>query len=300
MTMGSDFRHTSYRRHAGHYRPYAQDAPLAARAARWLRPRTADAWYHARLHANLDPLLSACPGAHWLTVGDGRFGGDARYIASRGGRPLATDIAGTLLAEAHRRGLIPAWSRQNAEALSFPDASFDLVCCKESFHHFPRPMAALYEMLRVARRAVVLIEPSDRRAAATLLQLAAIRAARRLRGEDAGGHWEPSGNYVYTLSLHEVRKAALALDLPALAVRRFNSCHLPGIEEAPARDRDPRFARLKRRLRLYDGLTRLGLMAPNSLSLVLFRTPPAAVARRALARGGYRLEDLPRNPRRRP
>lgn len=39
------------------------------------------------------------------------------------------------------------------------DDAFDYVLCKDSYHHMPRPMIALYQMLRVARRAVVLIEP---------------------------------------------------------------------------------------------------------------------------------------------
>lgn len=72
-----------------------------------------------------------------------------------------TDISEYLLAEARRRGLITKYALENAERLSFADQSFDYVFCKESFHHFPRPYQALYEMLRVAREAVLLIEPND-------------------------------------------------------------------------------------------------------------------------------------------
>ena len=292
----SDHRLRSYESHARHYRDHATGGPAAHHARTWLRRDTVDAWYHRRLYTRLLPLLRAHPAAAWLTVGDGRYGSDARYITRHGGRAVASDIAVTLLAEAAREGLIASWSVQNAEALTFADESFDLVCCKESFHHFPRPMLALYEMLRVARTAVVLIEPNDRLAVATGLHLCVIRAGRRVRRSSPAGHWEPSGNYVYTLSARELRKAALALDLPALATARFNSCYLAGIEYARARPRDRLFARLKRRLALYDLLTRLGLMAPNTLAAVLFKTPPSPGAARELAAAGFHLERLPRNP----
>lgn len=38
-----------------------------------------------------------------------------------------------------------------AEALPYPDATFDLVTCQMSFHHMPKPDAALAEMVRVAK-----------------------------------------------------------------------------------------------------------------------------------------------------
>ena len=53
------------------------------------------------------------------------------------------------------------YERQNGEALSYDDKSFDLVFCKSGLHHFSRPVLGLYEMLRVARRGVVFIEPYE-------------------------------------------------------------------------------------------------------------------------------------------
>ncbi|MGH9470348.1 MAG: class I SAM-dependent methyltransferase [Terriglobia bacterium] len=38
-----------------------------------------------------------------------------------------------------------------AERLPYPDHAFDLVTCQFSFHHMPKPEAALKEMLRVTR-----------------------------------------------------------------------------------------------------------------------------------------------------
>jgi len=47
----------------------------------------------------------------------------------------------------------------NAEAVRFPDDSFDVVLVQDGLHHLPRPMLGYTEMLRVARRAVIVIEP---------------------------------------------------------------------------------------------------------------------------------------------
>jgi SAM-dependent methyltransferase len=50
---------------------------------------------------------------------------------------------------------------ENSESLSLDARSFDLVLCKESLHHLARPALGLYEMLRVCRRAALVIEPYD-------------------------------------------------------------------------------------------------------------------------------------------
>ncbi len=50
---------------------------------------------------------------------------------------------------------------ENSEQLALESRSFDLVFCKESLHHLARPVLGLYEMLRVCRRAALLIEPYD-------------------------------------------------------------------------------------------------------------------------------------------
>ena len=54
----------------------------------------------------------------------------------------------------------------DAEALPFTDASFDVVCCRSSVHHFVNPQRAVDEMVRVTRpggRVVLLdvVAPDD-------------------------------------------------------------------------------------------------------------------------------------------
>jgi SAM-dependent methyltransferase len=53
------------------------------------------------------------------------------------------------------------WSEQDAERLTFDDASFDFAIVHSGLHHCYSPHRALLEMYRVARRGVLLLEPYD-------------------------------------------------------------------------------------------------------------------------------------------
>lgn len=99
--------------------------------------------------------------AHWLTVGDGRHAFEARFLMRHGAKALPTNLDPTLLEETKQLGLIKDYRVEDMEKLSFPDKSFDFVCCKDSLHHCLAPWQALYEMMRVARKGVFLIEPFD-------------------------------------------------------------------------------------------------------------------------------------------
>ena len=54
-----------------------------------------------------------------------------------------------------------AWSVEDAERLSFPDAHFDFCLVHSGLHHCHSPHRALLEMYRVAARGIVLFEPYD-------------------------------------------------------------------------------------------------------------------------------------------
>lgn len=127
----------------------------------WLLDGTIDSWRHARMYAFTDPITSVFKKASWLTVGDGKYGRDAHYLEQQEANVLATDISDVLLKKAKKEGYVEKYKKENAECLTFKDNSFDFVLCKESYHHFPRPIVALYEMIRVAKKAVILIEPND-------------------------------------------------------------------------------------------------------------------------------------------
>ena len=161
MSTSQGFRQVSYQQHQKQFDKYKTGGKEENFAKTWLTSHTVNTWRHDRMYHLLDPIIKTQPQASWVTVGDGRYGTDAKAIIDKGSKALATDISDTLLKEAQEIGFIPDYRQENAEALSFQDAEFDYVFCKESYHHFPRPMLALYEMLRVAQKGVVLIEPND-------------------------------------------------------------------------------------------------------------------------------------------
>ena len=200
----------------------------------WLDQNTVDSWRHSRLYKALDPILINDKNSKWLTVGDGRFGKDAKYILDQGAEALATDISDSLLKEAKDEGYIEHFQKENAESLSFEDSEFDYTFCKESYHHFPRPTIALYEMLRVSKKGILLIEPNDdfiSDSFLTGLSRNIKMAIKRFLGKIANKHsFEETGNFVYRVSQREMEKVALGLNYRCVAIKGYNDLYLEGSE----------------------------------------------------------------------
>jgi len=96
----------------------------------------------------------------WLTIGDYN-GLEANYLLDNRQRVVASDISDIFLQEAQTAGLIEEFKVVNVEKIDYPDESFDYVFCKEAFHHFPKAYMGLYEMIRCAKKAAIIIEPID-------------------------------------------------------------------------------------------------------------------------------------------
>lgn len=126
---------------------------------------------------------------------------DAHYLLKsfRPGRIYFSDIdpaAGEkTLSNFHEEAFIIA----NNEQLSFKDNSFDYVFVAASLHHLKEPLKGLYELLRVSKRALIVIEPND-----TFLT----RAFQKLGL--AREYEEKSGNYVYRFDRHSITKLTKA------------------------------------------------------------------------------------------
>ncbi|MDZ7271138.1 MAG: class I SAM-dependent methyltransferase [candidate division KSB1 bacterium] len=94
------------------------------------------------------------PGQRLLDLGCGT-GWAVRTIARQEPRAFAcgVDISRVMLRQARRLctsakiGFVQA----DSEHLPCADASFDVVICSSSFHHYPNPVASLREILRVLR-----------------------------------------------------------------------------------------------------------------------------------------------------
>jgi len=252
------------------------------------------------MYQTLDPILESDVGATWLTVGDGRYGLDARYVLDHGSDAVASDISEILLEEGRRLGLVPTYRVENAEAMTAADDDFDYVLCKESYHHFPRPALALYEMLRIARKAVVLIEPADEFVYENAFCRLAHRIASwrlRLRGSAIERNsYEESGNYVYSISRREIEKVALGLNLPAVAFHGINDTYIAGVEHEALADNGPLQAAVKRQIRAADLRCRVGWRQYNLLCAVVFLEPPDSGLRANMSGAGFSVIDLPRNP----
>ncbi|MBV8762642.1 MAG: methyltransferase domain-containing protein [Deltaproteobacteria bacterium] len=84
-----------------------------------------------------------------VAAGTGRV---TRRIAERGDEVVATDLNGPMLDEArkHTTGNV-TWQVADAQALPFPDASFDAVACAFGLMFVPDKPLALREMRRVLR-----------------------------------------------------------------------------------------------------------------------------------------------------
>jgi ubiquinone/menaquinone biosynthesis C-methylase UbiE len=289
----SSFNEWSYTRHRDEGNEQADASAIEAS----LDPGTADAWRHHRAY-EIAEYVGRDPGDRWLTVGDGRFGLDAIRLRRRGaGSVLPSSLDEGSLRIARERGLIEAYAVENAERLSFPDGSFDYVFCKESYHHFPRPMVALYELLRVARRGVILVEPNDRSGSAA----SRIMGVLKRRPHPDSQSYEDVGNFIHTISAREIEKVAIGIDAAQLALKAYNDHWIRGLEREPADlRRAPLFRRVRARILLLDVLCALGLEGPNLLMAGIFKAPIPADAARRMRASGWRIVDLPRNPHRAP
>lgn len=294
------FQNKSYLQHSDHFKEYTQDGEKAAQAKTWFEKDTVDAWRHQRMYQALDPILTTEPSMKWLTVGDGRYGKDAKYIIEKGCDALATDISEYLLKEANAYGYIKNYKVENAESLSFKDSEFDFIFCKESYHHFPRPMVALYEMLRVAKTGVILVEPNDPYITdkfSNLFFRNFKNTVKYLLGKKNSKHsFEESGNYVFSISKREIEKVALGLNYKIVAFKEINDAYVTGVEYEKLADKGPLQKKVKMLIYIRNFLAKIGLSNYGLLASIIFKNTPSNDLLQKLDSGGYKIVQLPENP----
>ncbi|MEQ1797232.1 MAG: class I SAM-dependent methyltransferase [Lacibacter sp.] len=281
----------------------------------WFNDGTTDFWRHKRMYETIRTLADYYAGSPWLTVGDGRFGLDA--IRLKKIFPLKhifpTDIGENMLRISKEKGLIDAYGIENAEQLSFADNSYDIVFCKEAFHHFPRPYLALYEMLRVSKKAVVMIEPAERLISNGVKSKPYILSAIRLLFSKITGagyqpyvpavnevshSFEESGNYLYAVSVRELEKLLHGMDLGGLAWKGFNDVYEQGCEFEEAINGNPHFDSISNAIAKGDELCKTypQFHQPNMVSVILFKEKPDATLVQQLMQAGFQLPVLHKNP----
>jgi hypothetical protein len=259
-------------------------------------PDTWDAWRHHRMYGHLEPLLALDPKGSWLTIGDN--GADANYIRSRSsGRIVASSISRAPLDAVASAGFLQNVEirEMNAEAIEAEASSFDYVYCKEAYHHFARPPIGLYEFFRVARKAVILCEPSDvnpQRA----LNIIRLCIKFLLRGERSNMiDFEPAGNFIFRLSIPELRKIATAIGFSRVYWRYFNDFYIRKLAE---QSRTNLFggAMLRCGIAMQDICCSLRLMNWGKCTVVIWMPGVEQRVDENLTCCGFHRFDVPMNP----
>jgi SAM-dependent methyltransferase len=219
----------------------------------------------------------------WLTIGD-YIGFEANYLLKNNQDVTASDISDAFLAEVKKRELIDKYLKVNAESIDLPDNSFDYIVCKEMLHHLPRPTTAIYEMLRVSRKAVIaLCEPVDMLSKISLLVFAKnvldkidpllLNKFWKNRFSYESFFEDRPINYVYKFSEREIEKLAAALKLPLVAFYELNY----------------------NVSKLYDLLSKIKIIPKGQLSFIIFKQKPDEEFESKLKKMKFKLLHLPQH-----
>ena len=297
------FEETSYLSHESWFaKQYPDQEKRLNTIRKWqksIEDNTIDYWLHERLFELANPLINS--GESWLTVGDG-YGFDANYFKRKGCTVMATDIGGAFLPLVKDLHLIDDFSVENVEKLTFEDNSFDYVFCKEAYHHFPRAYLGVYEMIRVAKKAIILTEPQDPLTKMPLM-LAVKNILDRFDPTILQKYWknrysfEEVGNYVFKLSDREMEKIAMGMNLPAIAFKGINNSYWKaGLDTEIANNNSEAFRKIQSKLRRDNFLCKLGILPYQVLSAVIFKTLPTQDTIAKLKNEGYLYYEFPKNP----
>lgn len=186
----------------------------------WDRPRF-HAWlFTEKFRLATEPLSKLLGEQTSSLVVCGGAGLDAEFVARFGGEVVTSDISAgasrRALERARRRGVQFVAIVADAERLPFRDRSMDLVFVHDGLHHLPQPEAGVQEMLRVARRAVAITEPTP-----SLATALAIRAGIAERVEEAG-------NTVRRLPLTDLSELATTAGFDILRASRYGLFYRDG------------------------------------------------------------------------
>lgn len=108
--------------------------------------------------------LTATPPEQWgkVLVVCGGVGGEGTFLRKQGFRDVTvSEFDPSLLQIMGQRDRALRGAACDAQHLPFAGGSFDLVLVQDGIHHLKNPALGITEMLRVARRAVVVIEPHE-------------------------------------------------------------------------------------------------------------------------------------------
>jgi hypothetical protein len=165
-------------------------------------------------------------------------------------------------------------------------------------------MIALYEMIRVAKRGVILIEPQDKITSSIRINIIEKmklfikrEILKRTEYETIYPNgFEEVGNYIYSISEREIQKVALGIGLRLVAFKEHNDYYIQGVEEEKADSTSPLFKKVKFKIGYKDLLCKLKLKMYEGLVAIIFKEVPDVSLMKKLVEQGYHFINLPENP----
>jgi ubiquinone/menaquinone biosynthesis C-methylase UbiE len=299
------FQEESYTKHSEWYNtlfPTEESKKAFFNQYKHADQKTINNWLQNILFSPIQHIIKV-PGLSWLTVGDA-YGLDAHHILSNGNSQAAhaSDLNSSFLQVAKEEGFITSYSAENAEHLNTEDNTFDYVLCKEAYHHFPRPYMAVYEMLRVARKGVVIIEPQDPITKMPLLLFAA-NILSAFGDRFVSKIWknrisyEPVGNFIYKVSEREIEKLAAGLNLPFVAFKRINpNFYDSNVANEPAVASNKNFTKIRFKKRVFDTMVKLGICCSQVLGIIIYKETPDDKTLKELEDANFYCVKIPPNP----
>ena len=179
----------------------------------WWNPESPDSIHYHHFREQLRWVVSQVDwsGKRVLDIGTGK-GRLATAAALHDGRVTGLDLAEEMLRDARRDAKKASSSVEltlgDAEALPFPDKSFDVVTCLEALMHFPHPDLALREMARVTKPGGTVVLSVTNWLCLTAL---ARRVSRLISSLRPGRDQDPAIFWYY--SLWSVRRLAVSAGL---------------------------------------------------------------------------------------
>ncbi len=291
------FIEDSYNRHRKNMASAINDPERAALTRAWFDDTSIDNWRHMRMF-EVASVLEEDQDAEWITIGDGRFGLDSIRLQKMGIKNvIPSNISGDLLEKSKNDRLISDYKIINAEKMyNIPDDSYDYVFCKEAYHHFPRPSIAFYEMLRIAIKAVILVEPSEGYYHfLSRLKYFVKKISKKQQHYDEK-NYESVGNYVYRVSYREIEKMAIAINLPCIIYKGLNDYYEKGFEFEKVSNKSKAFKKIKRKILVHNILVNLGIKRWDLLMCVIYKQEISDKIKKCFLKNRWKIKELPSNP----
>lgn len=239
-----------------------------------------DDWRHERMRNLVDPIINKKD--NWLTIGD-NSGTDAQYLFLKGVKNItSSDISIDNLSKNKKQKKYTFNIKKiNAEHIEYKDNSFDFVSCKESLHHFTKPILGLYEMIRIAKQGVALIEPNDFKAIKNLSYV---------------NQFEIVGNYVYRISAREIEKLAYSANCSQIAYKGIDDIYLKNHGRLSQKSLHPKIIFSKLLLKILDLTSKLKIREQCLVCILIFKTKQDKRTINKLKKYGYHIKNMIRNP----